>query len=87
MKMRLALAALCVAGVAGGIPGTAHPKDVPVTQQRAHESMANDANASAQANTDMSYGGVQDTHSMSGTVSRTGKMCWPRPTCDVFFGQ
>lgn len=85
MRIRLALAAVCLAAVAGGVPGTAHPKDEPMTQQRAHQSMTTDADASAQAVTDMSYGGEPDTQSMSG-VAHVGKMCWPRSQCDVFFG-
>lgn len=84
MKIRLALIAACVAAVAGA-PATAQTKDEPVSQQRAHQMMTDDADASAQANTDMSYGGMPDTGGASG--HRTVKMCWPRPQCDVFFGQ
>jgi hypothetical protein len=85
MKIRLALTATCLAALAAGVPGTANPKDSPVTQQGAHQSMTNDADTSAQANTDMSYGGVPDTGSMSGggTRTRTGKVCWPSPQCDI----
>jgi len=85
MKTRLALIAACVTVVAIAAPGTARTKDEPVSQERAHQMMTNDADASAQAGTDMSYGGAPDTRSASG--HRTGKMCWPRPDCDVFFGQ
>ncbi|WP_156967207.1 hypothetical protein [Paraburkholderia ferrariae] len=55
--------------------------------------MTDDANASAQAETDMSYGGVADTGSMSGVSGmsgghmRTGKMCWPRSQCEAPAGQ
>ncbi|MCP3710290.1 hypothetical protein M3I54_25545 [Paraburkholderia sp. CNPSo 3274] len=84
MTLRLALIATCVAAVAAVAPGTARAKDEPVSQQRAHQTMTDDADASAQASTDMSYGGTPDTRSASG--HRTGKMCWPRPDCDVFFG-
>lgn len=84
MTIRLALIAACVAAVTAAAPGTARATDEPVSQERAHQTMTDDANASAQASTDMSYGGVQDTGSASG--HRTGKMCWTRPDCDVFFG-
>ncbi|MEM5404066.1 MULTISPECIES: hypothetical protein [Paraburkholderia] len=84
MTLRLALIAACVAAVAAATPGTARAKDEPVSQERAHQTMTDDADASAQASTDMSYGGTPDTHSASG--HRTGKMCWPRPDCDVFSG-
>jgi hypothetical protein len=85
MKIRLALIAVCVGAVAAGAPATAQTKDEPVSQQRAHQMMTDDADASAQANTDMSYGGMPDTRSASGL--RSSKTCWPRPECDVFFGQ
>lgn len=85
MKIRLALIVGCVAVLAAGAPATAQSKDEPVSQQRAHQTMTDDADASAQASTDMSYGGMPDTHSVSG--HRTGKACWPRSECDVFFGQ
>ncbi|MBB2925841.1 hypothetical protein [Paraburkholderia silvatlantica] len=85
MTFRLALIATCVAAVAAVAPGTARAADDPVSQQRAHQTMTDDADASAQAATDMSYGGTPDTRSASG--HRAGKTCWPRPDCDVFFGQ
>ena len=87
MKIRLALIAACVAAAAAGLPGTVHPKPPTPAQQQAHESMVDDANASAQAGTDMSYGGVSDTSSQSGGRTRTGKMCWPRPDCAVPAGR
>lgn len=83
MKIRLALMAACVAAAAGGLPGTVHPKPPPPAQQQGQQSMLNDADASAQAGTDMSYGGVSDTSSQSGARMHTGKMCWPRPQCAV----
>ncbi|SDD00881.1 hypothetical protein [Paraburkholderia lycopersici] len=85
MTIRLALIAACVAALAAAAPGTARAKDEPVSQDSAHQTMTNDANASAQASTDMSYGGVPDTRGASG--HRTGKTCWPRSECDIFFGQ
>ncbi|WP_322015651.1 hypothetical protein [Paraburkholderia sp. J12] len=87
MKIRLALTAVCLAAVAGSMPGTAQAKDDTSVQQRGHQSMTDDANASAQAETDMSYGGVPDTGSMSGGRMHTGKMCWPRSQCEAPAGQ
>ncbi|WP_322032780.1 hypothetical protein [Paraburkholderia sp. J76] len=84
MTLRLALIATCVAAVAAVAPGTAHAKDESLPQERSHQTMIDDANASAQASTDMSYGGTPDTRGASG--QRAGKMCWPRAQCDVFFG-
>jgi hypothetical protein len=90
MKIRLALIALCLAVVAGGTPGTAHSrsKTAPVLQEEGRQAMTQDADVSAQAITDMSYGGTADARSVSGTRvsvtrTRTGKMCWPHPTCAV----
>jgi len=90
MKIRLALIALCLAAVAGGAPGSAlaRAKNEPVVQQEGRQAMSQDANTSAQADTDMSYGGATDTHGMSGTrvsvpPTRTGKVCWPHPSCDI----
>ncbi|MDR3100605.1 MAG: hypothetical protein LBV73_26525 [Paraburkholderia sp.] len=84
MKIRLALIAGCVAALAAGAPAAAQSKDEPVSQQRAHQMMTDDADASAQAETDMSYGGMPDTRSAAG--HRTVKTCWSRSECDIFFG-
>ncbi|WP_310633930.1 hypothetical protein [Paraburkholderia sp.] len=67
------------------MPGTSLAKDEPVSQDTAHRALIDDANASAQAATDMSYGGTTDTRSAAG--QRTVKPCWPRSQCDIFFGQ
>jgi hypothetical protein len=88
MKIRLVLIALCLASLAGGAPGSAlaRAKNVPVMQPQGREAMTQNANASAQAETDMSYGGAADTNGMTGVSVpryRTGKMCWPRPTCEI----
>ncbi|RQH09141.1 hypothetical protein [Paraburkholderia dinghuensis] len=90
MKIRLALIALCIAAVAGGAPGTAHSrsKTEPVAEEQARQAMTQNADMSAQATTDMSYGGAADTHGMSGTRvsttrTHTGKFCWPNSTCEV----
>ncbi|MFP6560308.1 hypothetical protein WJ542_18685 [Paraburkholderia sp. B3] len=87
MKTRLALMAACVAAATGGMPGTVHARPPTPAQQQAHQSMLNDADASAQSGTDMSYGGVPDTSGQSGARLRTGKMCWPRSQCEAPSGQ
>lgn len=90
MKIRLALIALCLAAVTGGAPGTAHSRSKSETalQQHDRQAMTRDADMSAQATTDMSYGGTTEMHGMSGTRvsatrTRMGKICWPRTTCEV----
>lgn len=89
MRTRLAWIVACVSAVAAGVPATAHASDDAVTQQgaqpRAQQRMTDAANASAQATTDISYGGTLGTHGASGY--RIGKPCSPRAQCDVFFGQ
>ncbi|MFX1765294.1 hypothetical protein PWP93_22460 [Paraburkholderia sp. A1RI-2L] len=87
MKIRLASIAACLtalAALAAGAPATAQTNDEPTSQQRAHQMMIRDADASAQAATDMSYGGTPDTHSAAG--HRTGKACLTRSECDIFSG-
>ncbi|WP_321818224.1 MULTISPECIES: hypothetical protein [unclassified Paraburkholderia] len=85
MKIRLAFIAAILTVAAATAPGTAQSQSEPISQERAHQTMTNDANASAQANTDMSYGGMPDTRSATG--SRRSKACWPRSDCDIYFGQ
>ncbi|WP_322042106.1 hypothetical protein [Paraburkholderia sp. J67] len=85
MKIRLAFITAFVTLATATAPGTARATDDPMSQEHGHQSMTNDANASAQANTDMSYGGMPDTRSASG--HRIGKPCWPRSDCDIYFGQ
>ena len=89
MKLRLVLTAasalLLVAGTATAKEGREVPPYVHETMQSdAHATMQDNANASAQSITDMSYGGVPDTRSASGSA-RT-RTCATRPHCDIFFG-
>ncbi|NLP60703.1 hypothetical protein [Paraburkholderia sacchari] len=87
MKIRLAMIAACLTALAAlvaGAPATAQTNDEPASQQRAHQMMIRDANASAQAATDMSYGGTSDTQSAAG--QRTGKACETRSQCHPFSG-
>lgn len=86
MKIRLAIFAVCVSVVAAGTPRTSLARDEAVPPESAHRTLLDDANASAQAATDMSYGGTADTRSAAG--QRTGgKPCLPRSQWDLFFGQ
>jgi hypothetical protein len=85
MKIRLAFIAAIVTVAAATAPGTAQSQNEPISQERAHQTMTNDANATAQASTDMSYGGMPDTRSTSG--SRSSRPCWHRSDCDIYFGQ
>ena len=52
------------------------------TQPSGRATMLKDANASAQADTDMSYGGAEATQSAAG--SRLSKPCSPGTRCHVF---
>jgi hypothetical protein len=85
MRIRLAFFAAIVTVAAAVAPGTARAQERPVSQEQARQTMTNDANATAQASTDMSYGGLADTRSASG--QRIGKPCLPHSECDVYFGQ
>jgi hypothetical protein len=48
--------------------------------------MQNNANASAQATTDMSYGGGTDTRTSSGAPKAHMRNCTVDPQCNIFFG-
>ncbi|QGZ63152.1 hypothetical protein [Paraburkholderia acidisoli] len=88
MKTRLAWIAAGITIVAVCIPAMALASDDAATQAaqpRAQQRMTDAANASAQATTDMSYGGTSDSRGASGY--RVGKPCTPRAQCDIFFGQ
>jgi hypothetical protein len=85
MKSRLLLptAALLLLGAAGTVSAADMPQQDDSSSGQA--TMMQNANTSAQSSTDMSYGGVSDTHSAAGWRTRT---CTPpRPQCDIFFGQ
>lgn len=86
MKIRMLLIAACVLVVGAGMPQRLHANEAPQsTEPPAHQKMQDDANASAQAGTGMSYGGTSDTRGESG--GSTNQRCWPRARCDIFFGQ
>ncbi len=76
--MLLAIATCLISETSANEPGDQAPYE--------HKSLTDDANASAQATTDMSYGGVNEGRSVSGgPVSQ--KDCRPRARCDIYFGQ
>lgn len=84
--MPIPLIAACVLVVGAGMPHRLHANEMSASvRPPPHQKMEDDANASAQAATDMSYGGTSDTHSESG--SRTNRSCGPRGQCDIYFGQ
>lgn len=72
MKIRMPLIAACVLVVGAGVPHRLHANEAsPAGQPPPHQKMQDDANASAQADTDMSYGGTSsDMHSESGSTKR-----------------
>lgn len=86
MKIRLAILAVCVSAMAAGTPGTSLARDETAPPESGHRALLDDANASAQAATDMSYGGTADTRSAAGQRT-SSKPCLPRSQCDLFFGQ
>ncbi|PXW25410.1 hypothetical protein [Paraburkholderia caballeronis] len=85
MKIRLPLIVACVLVVGTAMPRSVHADDAQPSRPPPHQKMQDDANASAQASTDMSYGGAADTRSVSGNAAN--QRCLPRARCDIFFGQ
>jgi hypothetical protein len=97
MKLRLMLTAAIALLLVADMATAKEPRDVrpyahetmqadadETMQGDAHATMQDNANASAQSGTDMSYGGVRDISSASGSA-RT-RTCATRPQCDIFFG-
>jgi hypothetical protein len=86
MKIRMPLIAACVLVVGAGLPHCLHADEASSRgEPPPHQKMQADADASAQADTDMSYGGNADTHSESGGAANPG--CVVRSQCDIYFGQ
>ena len=86
MKIRMPLIAACVLVVGAGMPHRLHADEASSHgEPPPHQKMQDDANASAQAGTDMSYGGESDTHGESGGA--THQRCVVREQCDIYFGQ
>ena len=87
MKIRMPLIAACLLVLGVGVPRSVHADDTrPHTPlSSSHQKMQDDANASAQAETDMSYGGTPDTRGASGNAAK--RSCGPGLRCDLYFGQ
>ena len=72
--------------VGAGLPNRLHADEVSLHgEPPPHQKMQDDANASAQADTDMSYGGSSETHGESGGAANPH--CVVRAQCDIYFGQ
>lgn len=83
MNSRLIFAAgvACLVAMAGTVHAQGASQQATPSVQPA---MQQNAEASAQAGADTSYGGVSSTRSTAGKMSPA--TCTPRPQCDVFFG-
>ena len=82
MKSGLVLIATSAVFLVSGIASGKDVRDVP---PYTHQTVQDDANASAQSNTDMSYGGVPDTRSTSGNSDM--RSCVTGPRCNLYFGR
>jgi uncharacterized low-complexity protein len=87
------LMALPVAGaLLLAVPVAAMAEDVAQSSDASKATMQNNANASAQATTDMEYGGATDTRTSSGKSMQMPmqmqhtQRCSTGPNCDIFFG-
>jgi hypothetical protein len=68
------------------IPAAAWADDVAQSSEPSKATMQNNANASAQATTDMSYGGATDTRTSSGMPMMHSRSCSTGPQCNIYFG-
>lgn len=84
MKIRLPTIIAGILAIAASMPLNVHTEDQQKPPLTSHQWMEDNANASAQDSTDMSYGGTPDTSSASG--DQRARQCTPRPFCDVYFG-
>jgi hypothetical protein len=81
------LMALPVAGaLLMAMPVATMADDIAQSSDASKASMQNNANASAQATTDMSYGGATDTRTSSGRTMQATRNCSTGPNCNIFFG-
>jgi len=65
--------------------GVAVGAEMPQSQATPKATMQDNANASAQAATDMSYGGTSDDRSASGATLHS-RQCSTGPQCNIYFG-
>ena len=81
------LTALPLAGaLLMAIPVATWADDMAQSNEPSKAMMQNNANASAQATTDMSYGGATDTRSSSGLPMQHSRNCSTGPQCNIYFG-
>ena len=84
MKIMMALS---VAGaLLMAMPVATMADDVAQSSDASKATMQNNANASAQATTDMSYGGAMDTRTSSGVPMMHARKCATGPECNIYFG-
>ncbi|MEI6001434.1 hypothetical protein H3V53_31035 [Paraburkholderia bengalensis] len=81
------LMALPVAGaLLLAVPVATMAEEVAQSSDASKAAMQNNANASAQATTDMSYGGTMDTRTSSGKTMQHARDCATGLQCNVYFG-
>ena len=81
------LMALPVAGaLLMAMPVATMAEDIAQSSDASKATMQNNANASAQATTDMSYGGAMDTRTSSGRTMPSTRNCSTGTQCNVYFG-
>ncbi|MBN3758513.1 hypothetical protein G3N95_36775 [Paraburkholderia sp. Tr-20389] len=68
------------------MPAATWADDVAQSSEPSKATMQNNANASAQATTDMSYGGAMDTRTSSGLPMQHSRKCATGPECNIYFG-
>jgi len=84
MKIMMALS---VAGaLLMAMPVATMADDVAQSSDPSKATMQSNANASAQATTDMSYGGSMDTRTSSGVPMMHARKCSTGPECNIYFG-
>ena len=86
MKILMALSAAGALLIA--MPVASMADQVAQSNDASKAMMQNNANTSAQATTDMSYGGAMDTRTSSGTTMPMprARNCSTGPNCNIYFG-
>ncbi|MBP0593699.1 hypothetical protein J8I87_29230 [Paraburkholderia sp. LEh10] len=81
------LMALPVAGaLLMAVPVATMAEDVAQSSDASKATMQNNANSSAQATTDMSYGGSMEMRTSSGRPMPHARDCSTGPQCNIYFG-
>ncbi|WP_109481728.1 hypothetical protein [Paraburkholderia sp. C35] len=86
MKILMALSAAGALLIA--MPVATMADDIAQSNDPSKAAMQNNANSSAQATTDVSYGGAMDTRTSSGTAMQMPhtRNCSTGPQCNIYFG-